>query len=119
MKTIKIKQKYGIDDLKSIYAFVGNSQGDDAGSNNIEHYLNSGGWQSFVFDCELTKEAIEEESEKRKKWNEEYVENLKEEGKYEKEYEISINFEENPIFDSPRQNNSQYSYSFKIVDIKE
>ena len=74
----KITGRKGIDDLKSLYAFVGNSQGDSSASNSIEEYQAAKGWMSFVFDCNLTQEAIEEEIQKRKSWNDAYIKELKE-----------------------------------------
>ena len=97
----KITGRKGINDLKSLYAFVGNSQGDSSASNSIEEYQAAKGWMSFVFDCELTQEAIEEEIQKRKSWNETYIKELKETGEYGKVYFINVQVELDPIYDAP------------------
>ncbi len=97
----KITGRKGIDDLKSLYAFVGNSQGDSSASNSIEEYQAAKGWMSFVFTCELTQEAIEEEIQKRKSWNDAYIKELKETGEYGKIYYVNIQLELDPIYDAP------------------
>ena len=97
----KITGRKGINDLKSLYAFVGNSQGDSSASNSIEEYQAAKGWMIFVFDCELTQEAIEEEIQKRKSWNETYIKELKETGEYGKVYFINVQVELDPIYDAP------------------
>ena len=97
----KITGRKGINDLKSLYAFVGNSQGDSSASNSIEEYQAAKGWMSFVFDCELTQEAIEEEIQKRKSWNDAYIKELKETGEYGKVYFINVQVELDPIYDAP------------------
>ena len=119
MTEYKLKSRKGIDDLKGIYAFVGNSQGDNNSTNDLNVYLMSDGWLSFVFDCELTQEAINKESEKRIKENEEYIESLKKEGKYGKEYEITLNVEHNSLLDESIMDNSKSSHSFVILDLNE
>ena len=65
MVKYKLKGRYGIDDLKSLYAFHGNSQGDETRTNSIKLYKSSEEWLSFVFDCKLTEEAIFNEIEKK------------------------------------------------------
>ncbi len=117
MKEYKLKGKRGIDDLQGIYAFIGNSQGDTTATNDIDVYKSSQGWLSFVFDCLLTQTEIDGESLKRKRENEEYIRNLKKEGKYGEEYETSISLQENPVFDAPQKNRSLNSYSFHILDL--
>ena len=97
----KITGRKGIDDLKSLYAFVGNSQGDSSASNSIEEYQAAKGWMSFVFDCNLTQEAIEEEIQNRKSWNDAYIKELKETEEYGKVYFINIQVELDPIYDAP------------------
>lgn len=99
-----IKLRRGIDDLKSLFAFRGNSQGDESKSNSIEEYKASKGWLSFMFDCELTDEAIAAEIEKRKLWNDNYLNELHTNGTYGEEYEIGIDFRYNPVFDTPNIN---------------
>ena len=110
MEEYKIKCKKGIDDLKSIYAFHGNSQGDDSVSNKLEDYINSKGWMSFGFDCELTQEAIDKESKERAIWNENYINELQKSGEYLKEYEISLKFNHNSDFDNINKNIKYYPF---------
>lgn len=113
----KFKQRKGIDDLKSLYAFKSSSQGDDFFSNSIEDYKNSKGYMSFVFNCELTPEVINKEIVKRALANEEYLKELFTSGEYGKEYEISIHFKENPIFDNnPKVQYLVSNHSFIIID---
>lgn len=99
MKQFEMKLRRGVDDLKSLFAFHGNSQGDESCTNDIEVYKASKGWMTFTFDCDLTEEAIQAEIETRKKANEEYVKSLKESGKYEEEYTVKIQFNDHPMFD--------------------
>lgn len=101
MELYKITGRKGINDLKSLYAFVGNSQGDSSASNSIEEYQAAKGWMSFVFGCELTQEAIEEEIQKRKSWNDAYIKELKETEEYGKVYFINVQVELYPIYDTP------------------
>jgi hypothetical protein len=97
----KLPYRKGIDDLKSLYAFHGASQGDETRTNSIEDYKL--GWLVFIFNCELTDEAIAKEIEVRKAWNEEYVKELKEKGQYgEHSYNI-MKLQYNPAFDNPNQ----------------
>lgn len=109
-KSYTLKRKRGIDDLVSEFAFRGNSQGDESTSNNIQDYLNSEGWMSYVFidfpldfkDIDKDQKLIYEEVERRKKLNIAYVEELKIKGEYGKDFEYSIQIKHNPIFDSPK-----------------
>ena len=117
MKEYKIKGRRGIDDLQGVYAFVGNSQGDTSGTNDIEVYKSSGGWVSFVFNCDLEQNAINSESENRKLGNEEYIRILTETGKYTEEYENTISIEENPLFDYVNTDKPTISHSFTILDL--
>jgi len=59
--------RLGIDDLKSIYAWQGNSQGDESVTNDTKEGLASGGWMSFVFDGigKYDQKAIDAESARR------------------------------------------------------
>lgn len=111
----KLKRKKGIDDLKCLFAFSGNSQGDESQTNNIQEYKSSGGWLSFNFDCELTEEAINKEIEIRKNWNEKYIQELKEKGQYNEEYEITINFKSCSELDNTNINLTQPLESCKFL----
>lgn len=119
MTEYKIKGRKGIDDLQSIYAFVGNSQGDGSGTNALDVYLISDGWLSFVFNCDLDQKSINKEVERRIEANAKYISELVRNDKYGEEYETSLQIEENPLFDSPISEKSLNSYSFKIFDVSE
>lgn len=114
----KITGRKGIDDLKSLYAFVGNSQGDSSASNSIEEYQAAKGWMSFVFDCKLTQEAIEEEIQKRKAWNESYIKELEETEEYGKVYFINVEVELDPIYDAPiKSTPAAESFRMEFLDL--
>lgn len=123
MNTTKytFKVKAGIDDLKSLFAFHGNSQGDRTVTNSIDDFNNSKGWLSFLFDCELTEEAIAKEIKRRIRWNNNYIKKLKREGSFGKEYENVLEIVKHPIFDEPINNLNVAdapltSYSFLLLD---
>lgn len=123
-KTYTFKRKKGIDDLKNIYAFVGNSQGDDSKSNEIRDYISAKGWMSFIFGNEIDKtnqEAIYEESQRRILWNTAYVDQLLREGGFGEEYEISIELVHNPIFDDPQlfpSDTPLESFKIQFINLK-
>ena len=118
MKEYKLKYRHGIDDLKGIWAFTGNSQGyTNSGHNNIEWFKASEGWESFRFDCEMSDEAIAEEIKKRVKYNEDYINQLHKEGRYGTEYEISVKMEENDLFDAPIKDKPLMSYTATFLDL--
>lgn len=101
------KLRRGIDDLINTYAFHGNSQGDTFVTNSVEEYKAAEGWLSFMFNPEIDKfdqEAINREIERRKQLNASYIDKLKEEGKYEEEYEYSTTLYVRPnlTFDNPK-----------------
>lgn len=119
MTQYKFKRRKGIDDLKSLFAFHGNSQGDETRTNDIQQYLDSEGWLSFDFDCELSSKAILDEIKKRKKWNNSYIEELIEKGEYGKEQEHVLSVDYNPLFDNNNNTTLDYpleSYKFLILD---
>lgn len=120
MNNITLKKKKGIDDLINVYAWTGNSQGDESYTNNIEEGLASQGWMSYNFkDIDITdQKAINKESERRKKVNQDYINKLKEEGKYGEEYEVKIYIQPNPIFDNKQPSGSPLE-SFKMVFLDE
>jgi len=118
LKTFKLKRHAGVDDLKGLYAYVGNSQGDHSGSNELHSDKASGGWMSFVFDCEETQEAINAEVKSRAIWNENYVEELKKSGKFGTEYEINMSFRRHPLFDDEKASETPtMTHSFFIMDV--
>lgn len=116
MEKYEIKFKHGIHDLKSEYAFHGNSQGDESVSNSIATYQASQGWMSFMFDCPMTEEAIAIEVAKNKAWNKEYIQKLKDEGRFGEEYTITMSVQEHPLFDTPKHE-SPPSESYQMVFI--
>lgn len=120
MKEYKMTCRKGIDDLKSLFAFHGNSQGDTMATNDIEVYKDSKGWMSFTFDCELTQKAIAEEVLKRQRWNAEHIAQLQASGEYGQEYEITVKFAE-LTFDKPSivQESPLSSYKMIFLDSSE
>lgn len=119
--TITIKHRKGIDDLKGLFAYIGNSQGDTSHSNELNADKASEGWMSFVFDCPQTQEAIDQEVERRKSHNEAYIAELKASGQYGQEYDTKISFVKHPIFDNqePKESMpSRISYSFMHLNNK-
>lgn len=91
--------RLGIDDLLGLSAYVGSwGQGDHYYSNNPN--ITHPDYVSFVFDCEESQKAINEELEFRKAWNEAYIKQLKESGEYGKEVEgATITLIPNPRYD--------------------
>jgi len=119
MKTFKVIRRKGVDDLQVVYAFVGNSQGDEIKTNSIEEYTNSEGWLSYVFNVELTAESIEAEVKKRIEENKLYILKLEKEGKYGEEFEFTVHIEENPLFDHPNKPMPLESYRMLFVDLED
>jgi len=104
MESIELKKKRGQDDLLSLVAFKGNSQGDEFATNDVKEANAYGNWCSYRFDDDVDRndqESINKEVERRRKWNEEYIQKLKDEGRYLEEYTTTIHFKSNPIFDVP------------------
>lgn len=106
--TYTLKRLRGVHDLKNIYAWTGNSQGDEFATNDSAKGMARGGWASYRFlDIDVSDQnAINAESERRQRDNDEYIKELKEKGEYMKEYEIKVHLKHNSIFDSPV--NSEY-----------
>lgn len=104
------KRKKGVDDLLEVWAWTGNSQGDESYSNNIGEGEASMGWMSYRFkEIDRTdQEAINQEHERRKRYNEQYIEALKARGEYLQEYELNIHVKPNPLFDSKPQTSGGY-----------
>ncbi len=115
MTTIKVTHRKGIDDLRGLHAFIGSwGQGDHYYSNSVTEKHPD--YVKFVFDCLMTQEAIDAEVERRKIWNENYVKELKESGRYGEEYEVSVSFKPHPMFDTYPKD-LPHSYSFHIIDL--
>jgi hypothetical protein len=112
-----LKFRHGYDDLKCEYAYRGNSQGDESASNDVEANKNNQ-WMSFYFDCPETQEAIDKEVIWRKKWNKNYINSLKANGKFGTEYSIGVSFVKHPLFDEPPQQ-LLMSSKFLILDLNE
>jgi len=115
-------RKYGIDDLKSEYAFHGNSQGDESVSNDVNIFNNSGGWMSYIFkDIPLVQKEIDKEVLRRKKYNKNYIKELKQNGNFGKDYKQILFIQSDPIYDKKEikliKNKSTESYRFNIIDL--
>lgn len=119
-KVYKLKRQKGIDDLLCEYAWIGNSQGDTSATNSIKEGEGSNGWMSFIFHGinSRDQEAINRESARRKKANEDYIAELKAKGEYGKEYELEIHLKPNLIFDN-NYPSSRPIESFKMMFIDE
>lgn len=117
----KLKYRKGIDDLRTLYAFHGNSQGDTHRTNSIQEYIDSKGWLSFVFDCKLDDYAIAQRVKANHLSNLRYIEQLEKEGKFGEIAELSINIQHNPVFDDPNtvtQPEALSSYKMVFLDLK-
>lgn len=108
--TYNFKYKRGIDDLRNVYAWHGNSQGDESATNDIEEAKSRGSWMSYMFgDIDPTDQnAINLESERRRKENDAYIAKLKLEGRFGEEYTVTMHVKHNPIFDTPPFNKKVY-----------
>jgi len=110
--------EYGIDDLKEEYAFVGNSQGDESATNSIESYKDSEGWLSYTFEnVPLNQKAINKEVLKRKEYNKNYIQKLKDSGKYGKKYKVSIQIEDDMLYDEKVNTIETESYRIDILNL--
>jgi hypothetical protein len=122
-KYTKHEFKYlkGIDDLKSEYFFLGNSQGDGSATNSLVEYNNSGGWMSPIQKhIPDTQKEINTIIQENKEWNKNYIKQLQEEGKFGEIYNIDVQIECNPDFDKvPKYNHSTESYRFEILDMSQ
>ncbi len=60
--TYKISADYikGISDLKSEYAFHGNSQGDDSKTNSVDEFIGSGGWKSVSSNMKTNQRVLKQ-----------------------------------------------------------
>jgi len=113
----KFKQRRGIDDLWSLYAFHGNSQGDESQSNDIADFTAAKGWMSYTFDVEMTPEAIAKEVARRRADNENYIRNLYRQGKYGEEFEVILSLMPIPELDEPKIVTSPLeSYRMEFID---
>ena len=111
-------RKYGIDDLKSEYAFHGNSQGDESVSNDVNTYNSSGGWMSYIFkDIPLVQKEIDKEVLRRKEYNNNYIKDLKASGKYGKDYDQIFKVQSDPLYDKSnlKQSNNKSTESYRMI----
>jgi hypothetical protein len=118
MTTYTIPQFKGIDDLQTEFAFHGNSQGDESRTNDVQQFVDAKGWLSFSFGKNinpLDQQAINAESERRRKENIRYIEQLRAEGRYGEKYELSISIQHNPELDEPMQIAEKPLESYRIV----
>jgi hypothetical protein len=125
-KTYKLQGTYkGISDLKSIYAFHGNSQGDDSVTNDVEDYKNSAGWMSVSEGFKNTdihsQTAVDERSSEIEEENKLYIEYLHkigEYGKYNGDFLLTI--KENPMHDAPLlKGKGVESYKMTLINLTE
>ena len=124
-RTYKMNGGYkGKDDLKSPYAFHGNSQGDDSRSNDINDYIGSQGWMyvsSHFNDIDyLNQEEVNKRSLEIQKENDEYIKSLKQSGEYGKYAgDIHITMKYMPLYDDPQPriyNKPMESYRMTFID---
>lgn len=105
-KTINLpKIRLGIDDLKSIHAFHGASQGDETATNDVKQFETCDGWlyvSSHFKDINyLIQSEVFSQSDKLHKENDVYIQSLKESGDYGKEVDGgTLTYEENPLYDT-------------------
>ena len=119
------KRRLGINDLKSEFAFRGNSQGDDSVSNSVDTFISQKGWMSvncwykdidYLNQDEINKKVLEI-----KQSNSGRIEQLKSSGDYGKEVEgIHIFIEHDPLYDTikDRFSESTMTYRYEILDLK-
>ncbi len=123
IREYKMKGTYkGIDDLKSIYAFHGNSQGDDSHSNDINDFIGSKGWMSvsshfkdidYLNQEEVNKRSLEIQLE-----NEKYIESVKKSGEYgQYNGDIILSIKYFPLYDDPpKLSNKPESYRMTFIN---
>ena len=117
------KIRLGIDDLKSEFAFYGNSQGDDSVSNSVDTFISQKGWMSvncWYKDIDyLNQDEVNKKVLDIKKSNSDRIEQLKLSGDYGKEVEgIHIFIEHDPLYDTIkyRFKESSMEYRYEILD---
>lgn len=117
MKEHKLKHHKGVDDLLGLSAFVGSwGQGDHYSSNDVS--LEHPCYVSYVFDgVPKTQECVDAEVERRKKYNEDYIARLKENGEYNEEYFITLVFVTHPLFDEPASYPPTFSSKVLMIDL--
>lgn len=118
------KRKLGIDDLKSEFAFHGNSQGDDSVSNSVDTFVSQNGWMSvncWYEDIDyLNQDEVDKKVLEIKQSNTDRIEQLKLSGDYGKEVEgIHVFIEHDPLYDTikDRFSESTMTYRYEILDL--
>lgn len=114
----------GIDDLNSIYAFHGGSQGDDTRSNDVELYKASNGWLILNRDFKdinyLDQNEVDKRSKEIDKENNLYIKRLKQNKKYgSKLPETNLKLKLVPLYDTPTKKISDKpleSYRMTMLD---
>ena len=75
------KRRLGIDDLRSEFAFHGNSQGDDSVSNSVDTFVSQKGWMSvncWYKDIDyLNQDEVDKKVLEIKQFNADRIEQLK------------------------------------------
>jgi len=121
MKTYKGPDLFkGINDLKEVKAFLGNSQGDETRTNSVEAFKAAKGWlsvsQEFKNIDYLNQEKVDELSDTLQKENDEYIKLLKETGEYGKfDGNITFSLMEDPLMDKTSKSKKS-SLKFDIID---
>ena len=118
------KIRLGIDDLKSEFAFNGNSQGDDSVSNSVDTFISQKGWMSvncWYKDIDyLNQDEVNKKVLDIKKSNSDRIEQLKLSGDYGKEVEgIHVFIEHDQLYDTikDRFTESAMTYRYEILDL--
>ena len=123
--TYKISADYikGISDLKSEYAFHGNSQGDDSKTNSVDEFIGSGGWKSVSSNFKDIDYLNQKEVDKRvldiRTKNQQRILELKRNGEYGErvENEISLSLIPCSEFDSYKIHSTTLdSYRMTFID---
>ena len=109
-KEYKVEFKKGIHDLLGEHPWVGNSQGDESYSDTNP----CSDWMSFIFGGvdKNDQEAINKEIKRRKKHNQDYIKQLKNNGEYLKDYSVSLFIKNHPLFD-----NNEFKPKGIVLDI--
>ena len=118
------KRRLGIDDLRSEFAFHGNSQGDDSVSNSVDTFVSQEGWMSassWYKDIDyLNQDEVDKRVFEIKQFNADRIEQLKLSGDYGKEVEgIHVLVEHDPLYDTIKDcfSKNAMTYRYEILDL--
>lgn len=118
------KRMLGIDDLRSEFAFHGNSQGDDSVSNSVDTFVSQEGWMSvnsWYKDIDyLNQDEVDKRIIEIKQFNADRIKQLKLSGDYGKEVEgIHIFIEHDPLYDTIKDcfSKNAMTYRYEILDL--